>query len=181
MYAVIRTGGKQYRLKQGELIQVESLKGAVGDKITFHEVLALGDENTASFGSPLVEGARVIGTIVEHGKGGKVRVLKFKRRKMYRKRTGHRQGFTSVKIDSILAAGEAETAVEETVKPVRKTTRKRPVASKAEEKTGEKTVVETRKAKSAAKKIAAKGEKRSASAGKSKPRRKSKSDDDSQE
>jgi large subunit ribosomal protein L21 len=117
MYAVISTGGKQYRLKQGDLIKVESLKGAVGDKVVFDEVLALGDEEAASFGSPLVDGAQVVGTIVEHGKGVKVKVLKFKRRKMYRKKTGHRQRFTSVKIESIVGGGSKTAPAEKKAQP----------------------------------------------------------------
>jgi large subunit ribosomal protein L21 len=108
MYAVISTGGKQYRLEQGDLIKVESLKGAVGDKVVFDEVLAMGDEKTSKIGTPLIAGAEVIGTIVEHGRGTKVKVLKFKRRKMYRKKSGHRQQFTSVKIDSIASGEKAE-------------------------------------------------------------------------
>jgi len=117
MYAVISTGGKQYRLKQGDLIEVESLNGEVGDKVVFSDVLALGDEKTADFGSPLIAGAQVVGTIVEHGRGTKVKVLKFKRRKMYRKRTGHRQGFTSVKIDSIESSGAGESPAKKKAAP----------------------------------------------------------------
>ena len=107
MYAVINSGGKQYRLKQGDLVKVESLQGAVGDKVVFDQVLVMGDEESANFGTPLITGAEVLGTIVEHGKRTKVKVLKFKRRKMHRKLNGHRQQYTSVKIDEIIVAGEA--------------------------------------------------------------------------
>jgi len=164
MYAVISTGGKQYRLEQGDLIEVESLKGEVGDKVVFNEVLALGDENAADFGSPLIDGAQVIGTIVDHGKGAKVRVVKFKRRKMYRKRTGHRQRFTSVKIDSILSGGGTEAPAEKKAQPKKTTSRKRkPAELKGGEKTPEKSAgtakkaaAQPRRAKPAAKKAAAK-------------------------
>jgi len=111
MYAVISTGGKQYRLKEGDLVAVESLNGAVGDQVVFGEVLALGDQDSATIGTPLIEGAQVVGTIVEQGRGKKVKILKFKRRKMHRKRSGHRQGFTSVKIDSIETGGKSEEKV----------------------------------------------------------------------
>ena len=114
MYAVISTGGKQYRFEQGDLIEVEALKGAVGDQIVFDEVLALGDGETLQVGTPLVDGAQVLGTIVEQGKGRKVTVLKFKRRKMYRRKRGHRQLFTAVKIESIVSGKtKAATAKKE--------------------------------------------------------------------
>jgi large subunit ribosomal protein L21 len=107
MYAVISTGGKQYRFEQGDLIKVEALNGAVGDQVVFEEVLALGDGESLQVGTPLVDGAQVVGTIVEQGKASKVTVLKFKRRKMYRRKRGHRQLFTAVKIDSI-SSGKAK-------------------------------------------------------------------------
>jgi large subunit ribosomal protein L21 len=159
MYAVISTGGKQYRLEQGDLIEVESLKGEVGDKVVFNEVLALGDENAADFGSPLIDGAQVIGTIVDHGKGAKVRVVKFKRRKMYRKRTGHRQRFTSVKIDSILSGGGTEVPAEKKTPSRKRKSAESKGGEKAPEKsagTAKKGAAQPRKAKPAAKKPAAK-------------------------
>jgi large subunit ribosomal protein L21 len=161
MYAVISTGGKQYRLQQGDLIEVESLKGEVGDQVVFDEVLAIGDEEKASFGSPLVDGAQVVGTIIEHGKGAKIKVLKFKRRKMYRKKTGHRQQFTSVKIESIVERAKKAPAEKEAKK--KETTREtEPVETKAAKrvaKGGTGAVKKTpapKKAKPAAKKPAAK-------------------------
>lgn len=102
MYAVINTGGKQYKLTEGDLLEVERLEGEVGDEVIFDEVLLLGDSDAPVFGSPQVEGAQVVGTIVEQKKGDKIVVFKYKRRKMYRRKAGHRQLLTKVKIDSIL-------------------------------------------------------------------------------
>lgn len=139
MYAVISTGGKQYRFEQGDLIKVEALKGAVGDQIVFDEVLALGDGESLQVGTPLVAGAQVLGTIVEQGKGSKVTVLKFKRRKMYRRKRGHRQLFTAVKIDKIVSGGEAKakgkadtqaTTERDKEQPAKKTAKKPKVAEK---------------------------------------------------
>jgi len=148
MYAVISTGGKQYRLEQGDRIEVESLKGEVGDKVVFDQVLALGDEKTANFGSPSINGAQVIGKIVEHGKGSKVRVFKFKRRKMHRKRTGHRQLFTAVEIESIVSGGKTESPAEKKTSPEKKTSRRK-VADKDEAKAAAKKTPKTVKKKSA--------------------------------
>ncbi|HEY1955110.1 MAG TPA: 50S ribosomal protein L21 [Polyangiaceae bacterium] len=100
MYAVIKTGGKQYRVKQGDKIFVEKLPGNVGDAVAFEEVLLLGGESL-KLGKPIVSGAKVAGTIVEHGRGEKVIIFKFRRRKNYRRKTGHRQPFTAVQITDI--------------------------------------------------------------------------------
>ncbi|HSR52598.1 MAG TPA: 50S ribosomal protein L21 [Acidobacteriota bacterium] len=100
MYAIIRTGGKQYRVSEGDSIKVEKLEGEVGDAVDFEEVLMVGGDDGAQVGSPTLEG-KVTGTIAEHGKGKKVLVFKFKRRKMYRRKRGHRQPFTRVNIDKI--------------------------------------------------------------------------------
>jgi len=99
-HAVIRTGGKQYRVEQGDLIQVEKLDGAPGDKITFEEVLFLGGDSP-KFGSPLVSGAKVQGEIVAQDRGEKLVVFKFKRRKRYKRKYGHRQYLTAVKITEV--------------------------------------------------------------------------------
>ncbi len=98
--AVIRTGGKQYRVSAGDLIQIEKIEGAAGDKITFDEVLYLGGD-APKFGSPLVEGAKVQAEIVRQARGEKIVVFKFKRRKKHRKKQGHRQSFTAVKITEV--------------------------------------------------------------------------------
>ena len=98
--AVIRTGAKQYRVAAGDVIQIEKLVGAPGDDVVFSEVLAVGDE-TLKFGSPLVTGAAVKAKIVSQDLGEKLIVFKFKRRKRYRRKNGHRQKYTSVQITSI--------------------------------------------------------------------------------
>lgn len=100
-HAVIRTGGKQYRVAQGDLVRIEKLDGAAGDTITFDEVLFLGGDSP-KFGTPLVQGAKVSGEIVSQGRGEKIIIFKFKRRKKYRRKAGHRQCFTSVKITEVL-------------------------------------------------------------------------------
>jgi large subunit ribosomal protein L21 len=98
--AVIRTGGKQYRVSAGDLIQIEKIEGASGDKITFDEVLFLGGD-APKFGAPLVEGAKVQAEIVRQARGEKIVVFKFKRRKKHRKKQGHRQSYTAVKITEV--------------------------------------------------------------------------------
>jgi len=117
MGAVIRTGGKQYRVAEGTRIKVEKLDRPEGEEVTFSDVLMIEDGGESKVGSPLVEGARVTGTVIEHGRGKKQIVYKFKRRKGYRKKQGHRQDYTLVRIDSIAAAPvpeEEETARKET-------------------------------------------------------------------
>ena len=99
-HAVIRTGGKQYRVSEGDVLKVERLDGGAGDKISFDEVLMIsGDE--PRFGKPLIEGARVSGEIVEQGRGEKLVIFKFRRRKRYKNKNGHRQSYTAVKITAI--------------------------------------------------------------------------------
>src|SRR5262245_22753547 len=102
MYAVIETGGKQYRVQPGDTVVVEKLPGKAGDAIEFDQVLLLSDDENVAVGRPLVEGARVTGQITEQGRDAKVIVYKFKRRKNYRKKNGHRQAYTSVKIDQVV-------------------------------------------------------------------------------
>ena len=102
MYAVIQTGGKQYRVQAGDTLVVESLPGNAGDAVEFGEVLLVSDDDSVAVGRPLVSGARVTGSIVEQGRDEKVIVYKFQRRKNYRRKYGHRQGYTSVKIDNVV-------------------------------------------------------------------------------
>ena len=100
-YAIIRTGGKQYRAEPGKTLRIPTLEASAGDSITFDEVL-LGSDGTKVFaGAPLVAGAKVTAEVVKHGKGDKIVVFKFKRRKNYSKKQGHRQGFTEVRINDI--------------------------------------------------------------------------------
>ena len=100
-YAVIRTGGKQYRVTQGELLRVESLAGAGGGEVTFSDVLLTSAGGAVQVGTPLVPGASVTARVVEHGKEKKIIVFKKKRRKGYRRKRGHRQHFTAVQVKSI--------------------------------------------------------------------------------
>jgi large subunit ribosomal protein L21 len=102
MYAVIKTGGKQYRVSEGQTLRVEKLPGSTGDIITFNEVLFIGGD-TPKVGQPLVKGATVAAEITSEGRGKKVIVFKFKRRKNYRRKNGHRQPYTALKITQIQA------------------------------------------------------------------------------
>jgi len=101
MYAIIQTGGKQYRVSPGDVVKVEKLDGNVGDTVTFENVLMIGGEKEPIIGSPVVKGASVTGTITEQDKAKKITILKFKRRKGYRRKMGHRQPFTRLRIEKI--------------------------------------------------------------------------------
>ena len=105
MYAVIRTGGKQHRVEVGEVVRVESLEGKAGDAVVFDHVLALGDGDAVRLGAPMVEGARVRGTVVSLGRGKKVVIFTYKKRQNANRRNmGHRQNYTAVKIEAIEGA-----------------------------------------------------------------------------
>ncbi len=101
MYAVIRSGGKQYRVSQGASLRVEKLAGEVGSSITLDDVLMIGVEGDIKVGTPNVDGAQITGTIVAQGRGEKIRVFKMKRRKGYRRTKGHRQDYTEIRVDEI--------------------------------------------------------------------------------
>jgi len=101
MFAVIRTGGKQARVTPGDSIRIEKLEGAVGDTIELSEVLLVGDEGAPRVGTPLVEGAKVVGTITAQDRAEKITVFKMKRRKGYRRKQGHRQTYTELRVDKI--------------------------------------------------------------------------------
>jgi large subunit ribosomal protein L21 len=103
MYAVIRTGGKQYKVAAGEKIKVEQLAADVGQEIMIEEVLAVGDGADLKVGSPLVAGASVKATVVAQGKHDKVRIFKLRRRKHYKKSQGHRQTYTELQISAVNA------------------------------------------------------------------------------
>jgi len=103
MYAIFGTGGKQYRVSPGDVIRVEQLTGDPGSRIEFHHVFAVRKGNL-SVGTPLVENAKVTGTILRHARQRKVRVLKYKRKKQYRRTLGHRQPFSEVLIQDIVVA-----------------------------------------------------------------------------
>jgi large subunit ribosomal protein L21 len=101
MYAVIKTGGKQYRVAQGDRLRVEKLPGNVGDTVTLGDVLLVGAGEGVKVGAPVVGGAKVEAKIVAQDRGPKIIVFKFRRRKNYRRKTGHRQPFTALEITGI--------------------------------------------------------------------------------
>lgn len=103
MYAVIVSGGKQYRVQEGQTLKLEKLAVEQGANVEFDRVLLIGNGDDIKVGAPVVEGAKVTAEVVEHGRGKKVHILKFKRRKHHMKRQGHRQWFTEVKITGISA------------------------------------------------------------------------------
>jgi large subunit ribosomal protein L21 len=103
MYAVIKTGGKQYKVAAGEKLKIEQIPADIGSEITLDQVLAVGAGDTIKFGAPLVSGATVQATVVAQGRHDKVKIFKMRRRKHYQKRQGHRQNYTEVQIVSINA------------------------------------------------------------------------------
>ena len=103
MNAIIVTGGKQYKVAEGDVVYIEKLNQEAGDTVKFDQVLAILDGDKATFGAPVVEGASVAATVVKNGKGKKVRVFKYTPKKGYRKRQGHRQPYTKVQIGAIKA------------------------------------------------------------------------------
>jgi large subunit ribosomal protein L21 len=103
MYAVIRTGGKQYKVAAGGKLKVESLAADVGSEITLDDVLMVADGDNIKVGAPVVAGASVKATVLSHGRGDKVLIYKMRRRKHYRKTQGHRQNYTEIRIDGISA------------------------------------------------------------------------------
>ncbi len=103
MYAVIKTGGKQYRVIQGETLKIELIPGDVGSAIMLDKVLMVGDGDTVSVGKPMLTGATVTATIISIGRGKKITIFKMRRRKHYQKHQGHRQSYTEIRIDGISA------------------------------------------------------------------------------
>ncbi|EWH02523.1 MULTISPECIES: 50S ribosomal protein L21 [Halomonadaceae] len=103
MYAVIKSGGKQYRVQEGQTLKLEKLEVPTGETVEFDQVLLVADGDDVTVGAPLVDGAKVAAEIVSHGRGEKIRIIKFRRRKHSMKRQGHRQWFTEVKITGISA------------------------------------------------------------------------------
>ncbi|MBN2255643.1 MAG: 50S ribosomal protein L21 [Deltaproteobacteria bacterium] len=101
MYAVIKTGGKQYRVSEGNVLEIEKIIGTRGDVVSFDDVLMISRDGDITVGKPVVEGATVTGEIIAQTKGPKITVFKMKRRKGYRKKTGHRQQLTVLKIKGI--------------------------------------------------------------------------------
>ena len=145
MYAVVKTGGKQYKVEEGQVLRLEKISGNVGSSVKFDQVLMVGDGADVQIGQPLLDGVSVQGHIVEQGKEKKIIVFKYKRRKRFRRKQGHRQEFTSVRIDSILAktlAPKKAEPAEEDIKPESK-------AVKAKEAAPIKTAAEKPQAKKA--------------------------------
>jgi large subunit ribosomal protein L21 len=103
VYAIVKTGGKQYRVEEGQVVRVERLEAGSGQSVTLDEVLLVATDGETRVGSPRVAGATVQGKVLEHGRGAKVRVFHYKKRKHFRKTRGHRQDFTALKIEKIQA------------------------------------------------------------------------------
>jgi len=103
MHAIIETGGKQYKVTEGDILYIEKLNAEAGESVTFDKVLAVLNGDSANFGAPVVEGASVTANVVKNGKGKKVLVFKYKPKKNYRRRQGHRQPYTKVEITKINA------------------------------------------------------------------------------
>ncbi len=173
MYAIIETGGKQYRVQEGDVINVEKLKVAPSDRIEFDKVLAFSDGTGVSIGAPVLEEAKVFGTVIENGKADKVIIFKYKSKKDYRKKQGHRQPYTKVRIVAITPDGqvsdfdkklEAAAAADKPAAPKTAKPATKPAVKKAEKKEiiKEETTVAKKAAKPAAKKDADKGEKKAA-------------------
>ena len=101
MYAVIATGGKQYKVREGEILRIEKIPGEIGADVSFDKILMFSDGENVKIGQPVLEDVAVNGRIVSQGKAKKIIVFKYKRRKRYRRKQGHRQQFTAVQIDNI--------------------------------------------------------------------------------
>ncbi len=101
MYAIIKTGGRQFRVVEGETLRVEKLEGDVGSAVKFEEILMVGEGDSINIGAPLVSGASVAATIKSHGRADKIRIIKFRRRKHHMKQMGHRQHYTEIEITGI--------------------------------------------------------------------------------
>jgi large subunit ribosomal protein L21 len=162
MYAVFRTGGKQYRASKGDTLKVEKLDAAEGDKVEFAEVLLVGNGASVKIGNPLVAGGKVQATVLTQAKAKKIEVIKFKRRQNYYRNRGHRQHFTLLEITGIASGAEKKAAVKpavDTVPEAKKASAKKATAKKATAKkaAAKKTTVKKKAAKkTAAKKTAAK-------------------------
>ena len=102
MYAVVKTGGKQYKVAPGEKLKIEQIPADVGAQVTLDQVLMVGEGESVRVGQPTVTGVSVVATVVAHGRGEKVKIFKMRRRKHYQKHQGHRQNYTELRIDSIL-------------------------------------------------------------------------------
>ena len=111
MYAVIESGGKQHRVEKGEILQLEKLDAATGDKVRFDKVLLVGEGESVKIGKPYVQGGQVTAEVLREGRGDKIKIIKFNRRKNYKRQQGHRQWYTEVKITGIKAGAKAKPKV----------------------------------------------------------------------
>jgi large subunit ribosomal protein L21 len=116
MYAVIRTGGKQYKVAPEDVLQIEKIGGAAGETVTFHDVLMVSDDGQANIGAPLVTGASVAAEVVEQTRGPKIIIFKKKRRQNYRRKNGHRQDLTTVRILGISTGGAEKPKAQKAAK-----------------------------------------------------------------
>lgn len=155
MYAVLKSGGKQYKVEQGQVLRLEKLPGDVGSAIKFDQILMVGDGESIQIGQPLVDGASVEGHIVDQGRSKKIIVFKYKRRKRYRRKLGHRQQFTAIQIDSILTKGKPASKKAEPEKETKAPEAKKAAPQEAEPKP-QKTATKKEDVKEAEKKTAAK-------------------------
>ena len=155
MFAVIKTGGKQYKLQAGDVFHVEKLEGDAGAVIDFKEVLALGAGASITIGTPLVKGASVAAQIVEQKKADKVMIFKKKRRHNYRRKRGHRQEVTVVKVLEVLEAGKTRSVQPTALKPKYVNPAQRPQEGKAKKAAAPKAKTETKAKAAPAKKPAA--------------------------
>ena len=156
MYAVIATGGKQYRVAAGDVIRVEKLDAEAGSTITFDKVLMVGEGEASRIGQPFLDGETVSATVRAHGRGDKIDIIKFKRRKNYRRHMGHRQDYTEVEITAVAGKASPKKAVS------KKTAKKAPAKKAAASKVSKKVAKKAAK-KAPAKKAAAKTTKKTAS------------------
>lgn len=137
MYAVIKTGGKQYRVEPGNVLKVESIEAGIGESVTFEEVLMIADGDDVTIGTPTIASAKVVAEVIAHGRAKKVEIVKFRRRKHHQKRTGHRQNFTQIQIQNINGKGtvakkaKAKTKAADSDKDEDKSSAKKPAAKKA--------------------------------------------------
>lgn len=177
MYAVIKTGGKQYRVEPGNVLKVESLDAGIGESVTFEEVLMIADGDDVTIGTPTIASAKVVAEVIAHGRAKKVEIVKFRRRKHHQKRTGHRQNFTQVQIQNINGKGTVAKKAKPKAKAADKdeddkatTAKKKPASKKAApKKEAAKKETAAPKAKTAPKKTAAKKEAAPKAAAEKKP------------
>ena len=142
IYAIVRSGGKQYRVEPEQLIDVDSLPAEVGSTVEMTDVLLIAGNGAVKIGQPVLEGARIIAEVVEQGRGPKIIVFKYKPKTRYRRRRGHRQGYTRLVVRQILTAGSPPEAEE-------KPKRRRPSKAEAEEKPARRTRARKPKAEAA--------------------------------